>query len=93
MSLDDGGVEFILGEGANHLLGEDAVRPVIFGDETHDILSGALIAIHLEGGERPGLVAFGSVGRYGFTPEMGIELITFIARMIEKVANRWPLLR
>ena len=93
MALDDGGVEFILGEGADHLLGEEAVRPVIFGGETPDILSAALIPIHLDGGERPGLVAFGSVGRFGFTPEMGIELIAFIARMVEKVANRWPLLR
>ena len=28
----------------------------------------------------------------GFTPEMGSELVAFLARVVERTAERWPLL-
>ena len=39
-----------------------------------------------------GLLAFGSADPEGFTPDMGSELIAFLARVAERTAERWPLL-
>ncbi len=48
------------------------------------------IALWREG--RPGLVAFGSHDFEGFSENMGAELVAFVARIIERVADRWPVL-
>ena len=39
-----------------------------------------------------GTAAFGSTDPEGFTPEMGAELVAFLARVVERTAERWPLL-
>lgn len=91
-ALDDGGADFILGEGVDHLMGPEAVREVIFGEDTVFIGSAALVRLNLWRENRPGLIAFGSVSEYGFTTEMGTELIVFVARIIEGLASRWPVL-
>jgi uncharacterized protein YigA (DUF484 family) len=47
------------------------------------------------GGEpppRPALCAVGSPDADGFTPTMGCELVAFIARVVERTAERWPIL-
>mgnify|MGYP006199117499 CR=1 FL=1 len=36
--------------------------------------------------------AFGSPEDDGFTPTMGCELVAFIARVVERTAERWPIL-
>ena len=41
---------------------------------------------------RPAILAFGSPDARGFTPEMGAELVAFLARVIERTAERWPVL-
>jgi len=41
---------------------------------------------------RQGVLAFGSPDAKGFTPEMGSELVAFIARVFERTAERWPVL-
>jgi uncharacterized protein YigA (DUF484 family) len=41
---------------------------------------------------RQGLLAFGSADPEGFTPDMGSELIALLARVVERTAERWPLL-
>jgi uncharacterized protein YigA (DUF484 family) len=41
---------------------------------------------------RQGLLAFGSSDPEGFTPDMGPELVAFLARVVERTAERWPLL-
>ena len=40
---------------------------------------------------RQGLIAFGSPEPEGFTPDMGSELVAFLARVVERTAERWPL--
>ena len=41
---------------------------------------------------RHGILAFGSHDPEGFTPEMGAELVAFLARVVERTAERWPVL-
>lgn len=91
-TLDDGGVDYIIGETGLSLLGPDAVCRVLFGDEVRRIKSAAALRIALWREGRPGLVAFGSHDYDGFSPEMGAELVAFVARVVERVAERWPVL-
>ncbi len=91
-SLDDGGVDYIIGETGLSLLGPDAVCRVLFDDDVRRIKSAAVLRIALWREGRPGLVAFGSSDFDGFSPEMGAELVAFVARVVERVAERWPVL-
>ena len=52
------------------------------------------MAPHLTPGEAPRacICAFGSPEEDGFTPTMGCELAAFIARVVERMAERWPVL-
>jgi uncharacterized protein YigA (DUF484 family) len=91
-TLDYGGVDYIIGETGLSLLGPDAVCRVLFDEDTKRVKSAAVLRIALWREGRPGLVAFGSNDYDGFSPDMGAELVAFIARVIERVAERWPVL-
>jgi uncharacterized protein YigA (DUF484 family) len=41
---------------------------------------------------RQAVLAFGSADPNGFTTEMGSELVAFLARVVERTAERWPVL-
>jgi len=41
---------------------------------------------------RQGVLAFASADADAFTREMGAELVAFLARVIERTAERWPVL-
>jgi uncharacterized protein YigA (DUF484 family) len=88
--LDEGMVDMILGEDRMSRLGETGFTSVLFPGAALNVGSVALIRLTLW--ERPGLVAFGAADAESFTPEMGSELIAFIARVIERTAERWPVL-
>lgn len=90
--LDDGGVDYIIGENGLSLLGPDAVCRALFGDDVRRVKSAAVLRIALWREGRPGLVAFGSAEDEGFTEDMGAELVAFVARVVERVAERWPVL-
>jgi uncharacterized protein len=89
-SLDEGGVDYLLGEGADALLGPDGVCRILFGDEVRQIRSAALLRLKLWRDQRPAVLAFGSEDETGFEPAMGMELIGFIAKVVERMATRWP---
>jgi len=91
-ALDDGGVDYIVGETGLSLLGPEGVCRVLFGDEVHRIKSAAVLRIALWREGRPGLVAFGSHDYDGFSENMGAELVAFVSRIVERVAERWPVL-
>ena len=38
------------------------------------------------------MLAFASAEPEGFTPDMGVELIALLARVVERTAERWPVL-
>ena len=37
-------------------------------------------------------LTFGSADEHGFTEDMGVELVAFLARVVERTAERWPVL-
>lgn len=91
-SLADGGVDYILGEQCDSLLGPDAVCRVLFDDDVSRVKSAAVLRLQIGREAREGLIAFGSHSFEGFNPDMGIELVLFVARAVEKIAARWPIL-
>lgn len=96
-ALDDGGVDGLLGEHGLTWLGPNFDGLNLFGATEDQVRSVALIrmAPQFPGAEttaRPALCAFGSPEEDGFTSTMGCELVAFIARVVERTAERWPLL-
>ena len=88
--LDEGMVDMILGEERVTRLGETGFGLLLFPGTAEPIGSAAMIRLSLWG--RTGLLAFGSAEVDAFTAEMGCELIAFIARVVERTAERWPVL-
>jgi uncharacterized protein YigA (DUF484 family) len=64
----------------------------LFGPQHGEIRSVALVRMAIWEPSRQGLLAFGSADAEGFTPDMGSELVAFLARVVERTAERWPLL-
>jgi uncharacterized protein YigA (DUF484 family) len=88
--LDEGMVDMILGPENLTRLGETGFTSVLFPSTI--LAVGSVALIRLTVWERPGLLAFGAADPESFTAEMGCELIAFIARVIERTAERWPVL-
>jgi len=88
--LDEGMVDMILGEDRLTRLGESGFGVLLHPDAAEAVRSTALIRLTLWG--RQGLLAFGSADVGAFTADMGGELIAFLARVLERTAERWPVL-
>ena len=96
-SLEAGGVDKLLGEHGLTWLGPNFDGLNLFGAAEDEVKSVALIRMSPvfpgdDAGARPALCAFGSPEDDGFTPTMGCELVAFIARVVERTAERWPIL-
>ena len=95
-ALEPGGVDTLLGENGLHWLGENFDGLNLFGASEDQVASVALIrmAPHIseDGTARHALCAFGSPETDGFSASMGCELVAFIARVVERTAERWPVL-
>lgn len=88
--LPRGLIDMLLG-GYAWRLGEAPGFGEIFGDgRAEGLKTAALVRIELWGEGRQGLLAFGSAEPDGFGPEMGGELIAFLAKVVERTAERWP---
>lgn len=92
-SLVDGQVDLILG-GAHRQarMGFAPTALGLFGAGADEVRSMAMVRMAIWEPARQGLLAFGSRDPEGFTPEMGTELVAFLARVVERTAERWPLL-
>ena len=94
--LDAGEVDRLLGDHGLSWLGPMFDGLDLFGAAGDQVKSVALVrmAPHLTPGEPPRacICAFGSPEEDGFTPTMGCELVAFIARVVERTAERWPIL-
>jgi len=88
--LDEGMIDMILGSGEVTRLGESGFGALLFPTVTEPVGSCAMIRLRLW--DRPGLLSFGASDSQTFTPDMGVELIAFIARVVERTAERWPVL-
>ncbi len=95
-AMDAGAVDGLLGQHGLTWLGPAFDGLDLFGAAAEAVRSVALIrmAPQLTPGEpaRPCLCAFGSPEPEGFTPTMGCELAAFLARVVERMAERWPVL-
>ena len=93
VSLVEGQVDLILD--GRHRLTRMGFAPTalgLFGPDAGEIASMAMVRMAIWEPSRQGLLAFGSTDPEGFTPEMGAELVAFLARVVERTAERWPLL-
>lgn len=95
-ALEEGDVDNLLGEHGLAWLGPMIAGLNLFGAAEDQVKSVALVrmAPHLTQGGPPraSLCAFGSTEPEGFTPNMGCELAAFLARVVERTAERWPVL-
>ena len=64
----------------------------LFGERSETIKSMAMVRMAIWEPSRQGLLAFGSTDELGFTEDMGTELVAFLARVVERTAERWPIL-
>jgi len=91
--LVEGQIDMILGDSqALTRMGVVRVAHGLFGDLAEEVQSVALVRMAIWEPARQGLIAFGSSDPEGFTEDMGAELVTFIARVVERTAERWPVL-
>ena len=91
--LVEGQVDLIL-DGSQRLarMGFAPTALGLFGADAGEIRSMAMVRLAIWEPSRQGLLAFGSSDPEGFTPAMGAELVAFLARVVERTAERWPLL-
>ncbi|HSV01711.1 MAG TPA: DUF484 family protein [Phenylobacterium sp.] len=91
--LVEGQVDLILG-GPQRLarMGFSPTALPLFGAGCEQVRSMAMVRMAMWEPARQGLLAFGSADPAGFTEDMGVELVAFLARVVERTAERWPIL-
>lgn len=91
--LVDGQVDLLL-DGADRQarMGFAPTALRLFGAQATEVKSMAMIRMAIWEPSHQALLAFGSSDPQGFTPDMGSELVAFLARVVERTAERWPLL-
>ena len=91
--LVEGQVDMILdGHQRLHRMGFAPTALGLFGERGDEVKSMAMVRLAIWEPARQGLIAFGSSDPEGFTPDMGAELVAFLARVVERTAERWPVL-
>jgi hypothetical protein len=91
--LVEGQVDMILG-GTRRLarMGFSPTALGLFGERAETVRSMAMVRMSIWEPPYEGLLAFGSADPEGFTEDMGAELVAFLARVVERTAERWPVL-
>ncbi len=83
-------VDAALGEGVMSLLQSDTHgSATIFGPNARDVRSFALIRLAVSPVAPPGLLAFGSHSPDTFHAQQGVDLLEFVARVIERQVRAW----
>jgi hypothetical protein len=90
--LGEGLTDRMLGAEGQAWMGPNPFAGQLFGNLEEPLQSCALIRLALWRSGRPGVLAFASAEADGFTPDMGVELIALLARVVERTAERWPVL-
>ncbi len=91
-ALVESQVDMILGQAPIARMGFFAPALPLFGERAETIRSMALVRMAVWEPRREALLAFGSKDPEGFTPDMGTELVNFLGRVVERTAERWPVL-
>jgi uncharacterized protein YigA (DUF484 family) len=90
VTLVEGQTDLLLGEGVRAKLGRLPTANGLFGSLGPVIESVALARLTMWNPSREGVIAFGSIDANAFTAEMGVELVVFLASVVERTAARWP---
>jgi len=91
-ALPAGLLPMLLGPSNVARMGPCAGAFELFGDAAQEVRSAAVVRMAIWEPARTAALAFGSADPDGFTPDMGAELVAFLARVVERTAERWPLL-
>jgi hypothetical protein len=87
-ALANGQVDLILGRRRQARMGVAPTALGLFGDLAPVVGSVAMVRLAIGG--RAGVIAFAGGESGAFTADMGTELVTFLARVVERTAYRWP---
>lgn len=87
-----GQIDLIVGAQRLALMGFEPTALGLFGDRIDQVQSMAIVRMAIWEPARQGLLAFASADENGFTADMGAELVAFLARVVERTAERWPVL-
>jgi uncharacterized protein YigA (DUF484 family) len=90
-ALAEGQCDQALGDDKAARLGVLPTALGLFGERAETIGSVALIRLSIWAPGRVGVLAFGASSPDTFAADMGHELIDFLARVVERTAERWPL--
>jgi uncharacterized protein YigA (DUF484 family) len=90
--LPENGADGLLGPAGHARKGEPGVAQALFGQAAELVASVAMARMAIWTPARQGVLAFGSGESEGFTADMGAELVAFLARVVERTAERWPVL-
>jgi uncharacterized protein YigA (DUF484 family) len=88
--LAPGQVDLLIGRRKPVRMGMVPTAIGLFGDLGPIVGSVALVRLTLGLERRFGVVAFAAIERDAFAADMGSDLVTFLARVIEQTAERWP---
>jgi uncharacterized protein YigA (DUF484 family) len=91
-TLPSGFLDYVLGPDETCAVGPCTGGREIFGEAAERVKSVALVRIGVFEPARHGVLAFGSSDADTFSTDMGVELIAFLARVVERTAARWPIL-
>jgi uncharacterized protein YigA (DUF484 family) len=89
--LVQGQVDALLGGWRLARLGPCPTAAGLFGALAPQIGSCALLRLSIGVPARAGVIAFGAFDSTAFAADMGAELATFLARVLERTAERWTL--
>jgi len=89
-TLVEGQTDLLMGPAGEERLGRVPTAAGLFGAFAPMIQSVALARLDLWEGESAGVLAFGSIDADAFAPDMGPELVAFLARVVEATASRFP---
>ncbi|MBP7817602.1 MAG: DUF484 family protein [Phenylobacterium sp.] len=90
--MAEGQIDLVIGHQRVALMGFQPTALGLFGERAAEIKSMAMVRMAIWEPARTGLLAFGSADEHGFTQDMGAELVAFLARVVERTAERWPVL-
>lgn len=88
--LEPGGVDRILGLGENCRLAAN-VRGSrgLYGNLAEDVHSEALVRLDVSPGSPPGLLALGGFDPEQFHPDQAVDLLEFLAHVVERCVRQW----
>lgn len=90
--MAEGQIDMVIGHERTAVMGFQPTALGLFEARAPQIRSMAMVRMAIWEPARQGLLAFGSTDPEGFTEDMGVELVAFLARVVERTAERWPVL-